>query len=212
MKVDVVDQKNKKVEQIDLPEKIFQAKWNPDLVHQALSVQLANRRKALAHVKGRGEVRGGGKKPWRQKGTGRARHGSIRSPLWKGGGVTFGPTKERNFSKKINKKMRQQAVFSALSNKAKEDEIKVVDTLVLGESKTRALSAVLKNIFGAKQNALIIASTENKNIKRVARNINKVDALSPRSLNVYDILKHKNIVLEKQAVSEIADHYAKSAK
>ena len=104
MKTDIFNQQNNKVDIIDLPERIFGVKWNPDLVHQALMAQLANRRQPSAHVKDRSEVSGGGKKPWKQKGTGRARHGSNRSPIWKGGGVTHGPTKEKNFTKKINKK------------------------------------------------------------------------------------------------------------
>ncbi len=106
MKADIYNQQNQKIGEADLLNKIFNIKWNPDLVHQVLTVQLANRRQVLAHTKGRGEVRGGGRKPWRQKGTGRARHGSIRSPIWKGGGITFGPTKERVFARKINKKMK----------------------------------------------------------------------------------------------------------
>lgn len=209
MMIEVLDQKNKKLGAMDLPKKIFGAKWNPDLVHQALRAQLANQREKIAHTKGRGDVRGGGKKPWRQKGTGRSRQGSIRSPLWKGGGVAFGPLTERNFSKKINKKMKRQAVFSVLSKKLKGQEIKVIDNFALGEFKTKALAAVLKVVLGNKYNALIIASGENKNIKKAAGNIEKVDAISPKSLNVYDLLRHKDIILEKNAIKEIAEHYSK---
>ena len=122
MQIDLYNAGGSIIGKADLPEKMFGQKWNPDLVHQVLAAQESNARKPLAHAKGRGEVRGGGKKPWRQKGTGRARHGSIRSPLWKGGGVTHGPTKERNFEKKINKKMRRAALFSILSRKTKEQE------------------------------------------------------------------------------------------
>src|SRR4030043_2412895 len=116
---------------IKLSEKIFGLKINNNLIYQVINVQLANKRKHLAKVKDRGEVRGGGRKPWRQKGTGRARHGSIRSPIWRGGGVTFGPTKNRVFKKKINKKMRRKALFMVLSAKAKEKLIIVLDDLEL---------------------------------------------------------------------------------
>src|SRR3989344_6521934 len=143
MKVDVIDQKNTKVGDVDLPDHIFKARWNPDLVHQALSTQLANRRIKLTQVKGRGEVSGGGKKPWKQKGTRRARQGSIRSPLWKGGGVTHGPTAERDFSKKINQKMKQAALFSVLSRKVKDNELRIIDTLEMGEYKTKQVAAIL---------------------------------------------------------------------
>lgn len=209
MKVDVIDQNSKKVDEIDLPEEIFMVRWNPDLVHQVLSAQLANRRDKLAHAKGRGEVRGGGKKPWRQKGTGRARHGSIRSPLWKGGGVTFGPTKEREFSKKINKKMRKLAVSSVLSRKLREGEIKVLDNLSIQELKTKNFVAVLKNILGLRLSALVIPASKNAKVKRALGNVSKVDALSPYSLNVYDLLKRKNIILERDAIKEIEKHYTK---
>ena len=115
MKINIYNLKKEKAGEIELSDRIFGVKWNADLVHQALNTQLANRRQPWAHAKDRAEVSGGGKKPWKQKGTGRARHGSIRSPLWIGGGATFGPSKERNFAKKINIKMKRLAIFSVLS-------------------------------------------------------------------------------------------------
>jgi large subunit ribosomal protein L4 len=120
-----------------LPKEIFDVEINPDLIHQVVVAQTANRRRVIAHTKGRGEVRGGGKKPWRQKGTGRARHGSIRSPLWKGGGVTFGPTKERTFKKEINKKMKRKALFMVLTAKAKNNLLLVLDKIILEQPKTK---------------------------------------------------------------------------
>ncbi|KKR88857.1 MAG: 50S ribosomal protein L4 [Candidatus Wolfebacteria bacterium GW2011_GWA2_42_10] len=209
MTTDVFNQKNEKVGMIDLPEKIFAVKWNSDLVHQALLAQLANRRESLAHTKGRGEVAGGGKKPWRQKGTGRARHGSIRSPLWKGGGVTFGPTKEKIYARKINKKMNRLAIFSVLSKKNRENELKVIDNLSFEKTKqkTKIMAQILKNIVGGKINALLISLPENKTINRLIANIKNADALSPYSLNIYDLLRHKNIILEEKAVNEIEKHY-----
>ncbi len=158
MKVDIFDQQNKKAGEIELPDKIFNAKWNSDLVHQVLQAQIANSRTVLAHAKTRGEVSGGGRKPWRQKGTGRARHGSIRSPIWVGGGATHGPLTERKFEKKINRKMRQSAVFSVLSKKLDEGELKVVDSLKLTAFKTKELSKMLKDILSPRPSVVLIAS------------------------------------------------------
>jgi len=207
MKTDLYNQKAEKIGTIELPDRIFARPWNPDLVHQALRTQLANRRRTTAHTKGRGEVRGGGKKPWRQKGTGRARHGSIRSPLWKGGGVTHGPVKEKKYALKINKKMRQGAIFSVLSRRLQEGELKVVDSLEVGAGKTKSLIAALGAFFKTKSNALLIPQPKNKNIYQASRNLPKVKSLDPRALNVYDLLKYKQILLDKEAIPEIDKHY-----
>lgn len=207
MKIDVYNQQNDKVDKVDLPERIFGVKWNPDLVHQALLAQLANSRLPWAHAKGRGEVRGGGKKPWKQKGTGRARHGSIRSPIWKGGGVTFGPLKEKKFARKINKKMKRLAIFSVLSKKAKDNELKVIDEFKIDAKKTKEWEKILKNISGPKLSALLIPVAAKKNIHQAVANIKNTKAISPYSLNVYDLMKCKNIVLEREAIGEIEKHY-----
>lgn len=191
---------------MDLPDKIFGIKWNPALVHQALLVQLANRRQILAHAKDRSEVRGGGKKPWRQKGTGRARHGSIRSPIWKGGGATHGPLKERVFAKKINKKMNRLAIFSVLSKKLKDGELKMIDKFDTALNKTKEWNKILKNIIDLRSKTLLIPAASN-NIHRLIANIKNIDAISAKSLNVYDLLKYKNVILEKEAVEEIEKHY-----
>jgi large subunit ribosomal protein L4 len=206
MKVTVYNLDKKEVGTIDVPDKIFGTKWSPDLVHQALVVQGANSRNIVAHTKNRGEVRGGGKKPWKQKGTGRARHGSIRSPLWRGGGVTFGPRKERIFERKINKKMRFIAVLSVLSNKFASKNITVVDGFS-SAAKTKEFSNSIKNILTPKTNTTFIFSDKNKGLNKAARNIPKVETISPKSLNVYDLLWPKNIVIEKEAIAEIAGHY-----
>ncbi len=207
MKIDVFNQQNNKVGTIDLPERIFGVKWNPDLVHQALVAQLANRREPWAHAKGRAEVRGGGRKPWRQKGTGRARHGSIRSPLWKGGGVTFGPTKEKIFAKKMNKKMKRLAIFSVLSKKIKDNELKVIDKFNVEIKKTKEWGKILKNIVDLKSSALLIPAASGKNIHQLIANMKNVEAISPHSLNVYDLLKYKNIILEKETIKKMEKHY-----
>ena len=189
---------------IELPDRIFAVKWNPDLIKQALDAQLANSRVAIAHTKGRGEVRGGGKKPWKQKGTGRARHGSIRSPIWKGGGVTHGPTNQKIFAVKINKKMKQAAIFSALSKKLADGELKIIESLAITEPKTKLAA---KNIYIFSKNALIIPAASNKNMYKASANIPKVKSISPKSLNVYDILCYKNVLLEKEAIESINNHY-----
>jgi len=210
MKVDLFNQKNEKIGQVDLPDNIFRVRWNPALVHQALIAQMSNRRQAWAHTKDRSEVRGGGRKPWRQKGTGRARHGSIRSPLWIGGGVTFGPRKEKDYSKKINKKMRQKAVFSVLSKKLQDDGLKIVDSLKIETLKTKVMAEILKNLIKKPFNALIIPSSDQSKIKKIVSNIKNINVISPLSLNVYDLLRYKNIILEKEAIKEIEKHYNKT--
>lgn len=207
MKVDVFDQNNKKVEEISLPDRIFKTKWSPDLVQQVLLAQLANRRRPWAHTKDRAEVRGGGKKPWKQKGTGRARHGSIRSPLWTGGGVTFGPINTRDYSQKVNKQMKRKAIFSVLAKKLEDDEIKIIGLFKIEPPKAKIAAGILKNIVKSPVNALLIADSSKLKIKQIVKNIKNVDAISPLSLNVYDLLKYKNIILEKGAIEKINEHY-----
>lgn len=207
MKVDLFNQKNEKIGTVELPEGVFGVKFNSDLIHQVLTVQLANRRRTLADTKDRSEVRGGGRKPWRQKGTGRARHGSIRSPLWRGGGVTFGPLKERKFSRKINKKMKVSAILGIISKKFGEQEIKVIDTLKLEDHKTKNLANFLKKFISAKESLLLIPAKDNKNIYSAARNLANVGVLSPESLNAYDLLNYQKILLDQMAIETIVKHY-----
>ncbi len=212
MKVDIFNKENSKAGEMELPEKIFKAKWAPILIKQALLTQEANSRQNLAHAKDRAEVSGGGKKPWRQKGTGRARHGSIRSPLWSGGGATFGPRKEKNFSRKINKKMKQLAVFSLLSKKIKDGNFKVIDELAfLNEKKLKTAVSGLKKIINfndSKNSFLLILPSIYKSANLAVRNLKKISAISAKSLNIYDLMKWKNIIAEKSAVEEIINHYA----
>lgn len=203
MKANIYNLKGEIVGDIELDENIFNRFWNADLVQQALLAQMNNRRQPLAHAKGRGEVRGGGKKPWRQKGTGRARHGSIRSPIWKGGGVTHGPVKERNYSQKINKKMLRGAIYSILSKRLSLNELKIIDTLKLNSPKTKELVSNLKGILKNSINALIIPTMDNKLIFRASANIPKVKCIHTNSLNVEDLLKYKNILIDQKAIAEI---------
>lgn len=203
METEVINSKNEVVGKMTLPEKIFGVKWNSQLVHQVLLAQLANAREPWAHAKGRGEVRGGGKKPWKQKGTGRARHGSTRSPIWVGGGVTHGPSKERDYSQKVNKKMRQSAVFSVLSKKLKDNEIKVIDNFGNESVKTKDWSKIVRNFTDAKKKSALIFQQGNRRFVRAVSNIKNIDTLAPDSLNVKDLLKNNYLIFEKEAIKEI---------
>lgn len=203
MKAELYNLKGETVGEADLPERIFARPWNADLVYQAVITQQANRRKPWAHTKGRGEVRGGGRKPWRQKHTGRARHGSIRSPIWRGGGVAHGPVRERVFTKVINKKMLRAAIYSVLAKRLADKQLRIVESLVLPTHKTKELTANLSAFLRGKVNALLIPARGNKNIYRASANIPKVKGLAADSLNVEDLLKYKNVLIEQKAVSEI---------
>ncbi|MCL4403979.1 50S ribosomal protein L4 [Patescibacteria group bacterium] len=208
MKVAVYDKTNKQAGEMDLPETLFGLKWNADLVHQVVTGFLANLRKPWAHAKDRSEVRGGGKKPWRQKHTGHSRHGSSRSPIWIGGGAAHGPRKERSYAVKINRKMQRLALLTVLSKKLK-DEVKVIDDLSVSEPKTKNVAAILSNFFKRPASLLIVGSKENKHLNRAARNLPKVEVRTVNNLNVYDCLSHKNVFFEKAAVAELIDKYSK---
>lgn len=199
MKVPLYNLQGESVGEVELKDAIFGRPWNPDLVHQVLRVQMANRRESIAHTKGRGEVRGGGRKPWRQKGTGRARHGSIRSPLWVGGGVTHGPTKDKIFTRRINKKMVRGAIHSVLSRKLRDQELKVLESFPANINKTKEAAKSLR----AFPRALIVTPRSRPELHRTVRNIPKVKAIPPHALNVYDLLRHREILIDKAAISEI---------
>jgi large subunit ribosomal protein L4 len=203
----VYDQEGREVEKIQLPVEIFGVKRSKSLIHQAAVAQMANARQVLAHAKDRSEVRGGGKKPWRQKGTGRARHGSIRSPLWRGGGVTFGPTKERNFSKKINKKMRRKALLAVLSGKVRDNELIILDKLQISSPKTKEMIKIIGGLTKIKDDirkgALIVLTEKDNNIIRAAKNISKFETISIGSLNVVDLLKKKYLIMTKKGIDEL---------
>jgi large subunit ribosomal protein L4 len=207
MLIKVYNQEGKEVEEMELPDEVFGLKISSDLVHQAVVAQTANAREVLAHTKDRSEVSGGGKKPWRQKGTGRARHGSNRSPIWRGGGVTFGPTNERNFSLKINKKMRKRALLMVLSGKVKNDQLIVLDDLKINEAKAKEVAKIIKNLGGAKKDikrgALVALAEKNENVIKAARNISKIETISIDSLNVVDVLKMKYLVMTKDGINKL---------
>ncbi len=204
--VKVYNQEGKEVSKLKLNEAIFDLPWNADLVHQAVRIALANQRQVLASTKDRSEVSGGGRKPWRQKGTGRARHGSIRSPLWKGGGITFGPTKERNFKLKINKKMARKAFLTALSTKAKDSELLVLDDLKLSAPKTKEMAKIMKN-FPQVKNSLLVLTGKNENIKRAGRNLSNLRIINIDNLNILDIFKYKHLIFTKDGIEYLSKKY-----
>jgi len=185
-----------------LPESIFGVPIRPHLLHQTVIMQLNNRRSGTASTKTRGLVRGSGRKPWRQKGTGRARVGSIRSPLWTGGGTTFGP-QPRDYSYRLPKKARREALLSALSLRRQDEKIIVIDKLELAETKTKLMREVLENL-GVKS-ALIVIHESDEKVERSARNLGTVKVLRAEGLNVYDILRYEHLVLTEQALGVIEE-------
>lgn len=212
MKIKVYNQTAEFVHDLELSEKIFGVKSNPELLHQAVVTQMANERQVLADTKDRSEVRGGGKKPWKQKGTGRARVGSSRSPIWKGGGVTFGPTSDRNFSKKLNKKMKQKALFMALSDKLVNGTLVVLDDLKMTEFKTKKFNEILtavesKILNNERRNILIINDSKDDKIKYSARNLAGTEIINLENINIVELLKFKNLLLTEAAVKTLEERY-----
>ena len=209
MLVKTYDQTGKELAQTRLPAEIFGLKINSDLINQVVLAQIANRRRVIANTKGRGEVSGGGKKPWRQKGTGRARHGSIRSPLWKGGGATFGPTKEKVFNKKINKKMRRQALFMVLTAKAKDGLLVILDDMKLEKPKTKLMRGILTKLPCKEGSSLLVPPSMDKNIILAARNLAKVKTEQAKDLNALGLLQFKYLVMPKESIKVIKETCAK---
>lgn len=206
--VNVYNIESKKVGTATLCSEIFDVKMNADLVHQVVVAQMANKRQVMAHVKDRSEIRGGGRKPWRQKGTGRARHGSIRSPIWRSGGVTFGPTKERVFKKKVNKKMKQKALFMVLTSKVKDDELILLDKLEMKKPKTKLMAQILEILLKKKQKSvLVITPKKDENIIRANKNIPYSKILRADSLNILDLLSFKYLIMPKEAIKVIEETY-----
>ena len=198
---------------VTLPTGVFDVEWKPALVKQVLVAQQANARTPWAHAKNRGEVRGTGKKPWQQKGTGRARHGSRRSPIWVGGGASHGPRNERDYTQKVNSKMRQTAIKSVLSKRLADSELKVVADFNVATPKTKELFAKLSSFLGMgprakKVDVLIVRNPEDMNVTRMGRNLVKTKIVSPVSLNVYDLLNYKTILVDQNALATIAERYA----
>ena len=205
MKVDVFNISAKKVGTMELSDAVFAQEYNEPLVHQVVVAQMANKRQGNKSTLTRSEVRGGGIKPWRQKGTGRARQGSIRSPQWTGGGVVFAP-KQRDFSQKINKKMKFAATVSALSAKVADGDFIVLDELKLQEAKTRLMAAVLKN-FGIESRVLLIVSENDENVLRASANIPNLTVINADLVNVYDLAANAKCIVTKAAVEKLEKAY-----
>lgn len=203
--VSVFNTDGQEVGKIDLNDAVFGVELNEHLVHMAVVAQLANKRQGTQKAKTRSEVSGGGRKPWRQKGTGHARQGSTRSPQWKGGGVVFAPT-PRDYTITLNRKEKRQALKCALTSRVQENKFIVVDDFGMDEIKTKKMVATLKNLKVGK--ALVVAPEGETNTVMSARNIEGVKTASPKTINVYDILKYNTVVASKAAVATIEEVYA----
>ncbi|MBI4665448.1 MAG: 50S ribosomal protein L4 [Nitrospinae bacterium] len=207
MLVDVLDLSKKKVGEAELSPSVFEAEVKEGLIHEVVLWQLAKRRAGTHNTKVRSEVSGGGRKPWKQKGTGRARAGSIRSSLWRGGSITFGP-RPRDYSYSIPKKVRRGALISALSSKVKENAVVVVDSVALAEPKTK-LAALALNNLGLSGKTLVVVDKIEPNTGLGFRNIPRVKLMSAQGLNVYDVLNANNLLITKEALGVIQESLGK---
>jgi large subunit ribosomal protein L4 len=211
MNVTTYSAEGKKIADSAVPSYMFQLPWNGDLVHQVVTGMQSNARTGLAHTKGRGEVSGGGKKPWRQKGTGRARHGSSRSPIWIGGGITHGPNKEKNYDKKINRKMKTKALFVTLSQKLADNKMIFVDDFKLAEIKTTGAMRVLQHLATIDgfntintpkhNNILILVPEKTPEIGKSFRNLPHVTVKEIRNVNPVDVMTYRYLIVEKPVAS-----------
>ena len=211
MEAKIYNQKGTEAGKINLPEKVFAAKWRSDLVHQVVQSMRSNKRAGTADTKDRGEVRGGGRKPWKQKGTGQARQGSSRSPIWVGGGVTHGPLAEKNYNRKISKTMRAQSLFSVLSKKLKDGEIIFVETLSMPSIKTQDAVKVIKNLAkvsdwkitdaSKKPRVLTAVFGRDEKIEKSFRNIPQLEIAFLKNLNPFDVLNYKYLLIENPVES-----------
>ncbi|HEX7586025.1 MAG TPA: 50S ribosomal protein L4 [Patescibacteria group bacterium] len=204
----VYNLEGKKTEELKLADSVFGLPANDDLVHQVYVGLMSNKRQVVADTKTRGERAGSGIKPWRQKGTGRARVGSVRTPVWRKGGVVFGPKSDQNFKKKINKKINVKALVTVLSGKLKDEELVIVDKLDLTEKKTKKMSEAIKKL-NIKGSILLSFSDSEKEMIRVSRNLPKVKNTFTSQLNVLDILNKKNLILSKESVKYLESKYKK---
>jgi len=233
IKTNIYNQKAEAVGELGLSDKVFGVPENQGLIHQAVVAQMANRRQVLAHTKDRSEVRGGGKKPWKQKGTGRARAGSNRSPIWIGGGVTFGPRKDRNFKKKINKKMRQKAILMVLSDRIRNNNFAILDKLEVKEYKTKIFNGILEGlekVFNKasekkansgkkgeknekkkdkkkKRSILIINIHNDGKIRYSGRNLPGVEIINLENINIVDLLKYRDLILTVDSIKKLEERY-----
>lgn len=207
LKVKVYNSKGEKTGEQELNSAVFGVEIKSSLLHRVVVSQLANKRKAIADTKNRGERRGGGIKPWKQKGTGRARAGSIRSPLWKKGGVIFGPTEDRVFTKKLNKKEKRKALFMALSAKLSDNLLVVVDKFQMSKIRTKDIVNFLSSLSLKGKSTLIILPQPNKEVEKSSANLPQVKVLLVDSLNIMDVLKYDNLLISAEALKKIEKIY-----
>jgi len=213
------NQKAEAVGKVELSEKVFALKTNEALIHQAVVAQTSNERQVWANTKERSEKRGGGKKPWAQKGTGRARAGSSRSPIWKGGGVTFGPTSDRNFKKNINKKMKRSALCMLISDRLSNERMYIMDKFEIENFKTKDVNVILdgfekliakndKDAKDAKRSLLIINDAGDEKLKYSARNLTGVKIINIDNINILDLIKYRNLLITEKSVERIEKVYS----
>ena len=208
-KIAVHDLEGKKVGEMNLSDTVFAAPSNDDLLKQVYVAIAANNRNPIAHTKGKGDVSGSGKKPFRQKGTGNARQGQKRNPIMKGGGVSFGPTSERNFKQKVNRKMRQKALSVALSEKLRKGMVVMVESLAAPQAKTKAYAQALAKLGVASKDSVLVGFSQGEKASLLGvRNINRALGVEAKDLNVLDVLNHKYLVLSKSSAAEIEAKYA----
>jgi large subunit ribosomal protein L4 len=210
MKAPLYTQTGESKGKVDLNSAIFEVKASPDLIQEAVVRYLANRRTNVAKAKTRGEVRGGGRKPWRQKGTGRARQGSIRSPQWRGGGAVFGPTGEENYTKEMPKKMRRKALFASLSSKASEEAVLILDKYESEKPKTKDFKALVDKL-PTKRNLLVVISERNEVLEKSAANLPNVEVILVNFLNVHTVLKYEKLLFTKAALDKLEGHFLPKA-
>jgi large subunit ribosomal protein L4 len=206
--VKIYNQTGQEVGQTELDQAVFGLKPKAGLIEQAIITLLANRRPTIAHTKTRGEVRGGGKKPWKQKGTGRARQGSIRSPQWKGGGVIFGPRKNRVYTRKMNVSAKRLAMLMSLSDKAKNDKVVLVDKIDMAKPKTKEFVAMIKALK-LNRKVLVILSSTDANVIKSGRNLQQIKFIRADSLNTYDIVNHNALLIVQSALPIITKTFVK---
>jgi large subunit ribosomal protein L4 len=215
MNLPIYNTEGKEIEKIDLNDELFSLKWNDDLMHQVVVAMQSNARQPIAHTKNRGEVRGGGKKPWRQKGTGRARHGSTRSPIWVGGGVAHGPRNEKDYSRKINKKVKAKALAMVISQKIRDNELFLIDGVDFKEPKTKDAKKVLTSIAKIKgleslnrkrKNAGLIAlSGKNSIVEKSFANFNNLEIDDVKNISILDLLRNKYFIIfgSKEVIKDL---------
>ena len=215
MEYPLYNQQAENIGTVELMDSVFAVPMNQDLLHQVVTSQASNKRQVIAHAKGRGEVRGGGKKPWQQKGPGRARHASIRSPIWRGGGVTHGPTKDRNFKKDINKKMVQAALKVALSSKVRDGQLFIIDALNIAQPKTKEMATVMKGftkVLGRLNNVLLVTPADSTTLFKSARNLPYLETIEARNLNPLILLSANRVIVLKSSLDIIEKMWGKNRK